>query len=122
MLKPGSNSVHLEYKVWGVLIVRQRYPEICSNLSFLSHWQQEVQAGSFHLGQLCVNIFDKLLFLSAENFYADTKYNVVKIAPEISFEIVENRTLIAGIPSTLSLCVHLGTYSLNEVSHSSSEV
>lgn len=77
--------------------------------------QEEAQAGSYYLGQLCVNISNKLLFLSTEDCYADMKYNIREVSPKISVEIADDKTLIAGIPSTVILCIELGTYLLNEV-------
>lgn len=69
------------------------------------------------MGQLSVNIADKLYFLTGANFLNKVKYCVKHVPPEISLETKNNRILIAGIESVVTLNISMGTYTMDQVGY-----
>lgn len=84
----------------------------CSPHFFL---QEEETVGIYSLGQLSINICDKLYFLTSANCLSKVKYSVKHILPAISVETLNSQVLIAGIQSLITLNVSLGTYVMNQV-------
>ncbi|XP_065222101.1 trafficking protein particle complex subunit 10 isoform X2 [Planococcus citri] len=89
ILKPGNNTVALLSK-------------------------EEEMAGTYSMGQLSVNISDRLYFLTGANFLNKVKYSVKHVLPEISLQAKNNRILIAGIESLVSLNISKGTHTMDE--------
>lgn len=82
---------------------------------YFSFQQEEEISGIYNLGQLSINIRDRLYFLSSANYLNKVKYSVKHTLPKILVETIDHQILIAGIESLVNLTILMGTYAMNQV-------
>ena len=79
--------------------------------------QEEETAGVYCMGQLSINIGDRLYFYTGDNFLNKVRYSIKHVLPEITLKPKNNSILIAGIKSLVSVNISMGTHVTDQVSY-----
>lgn len=114
-LKPGINSIILASEVTLRNAYLKTHSCYVANGNATIFLKEDEGNGTYSLGQLSINVENKLLFLSAGSYLSKVKYTINHVAPTITIKPTNNNALLVGIPSTVNLHVNLGTYVLAEV-------